>query len=130
MQAVLGVRTGGEGQNRTVDTTIFSRNLSNPPTRPDQSPREIPKESFAAPTLTGPDRSRVLDPTTRELRGNYGGRPAHVCPHCGETDLTERVGREWFCNVCGKTWSAPQAHEVPAGDAIDAPRDCGAADVA
>ena len=28
------------------------------------------------------------------------------CPYCKEDRLLERIGDQWFCQVCAKTWRA------------------------
>jgi hypothetical protein len=61
------VRRGGEGQNRTVDTTIFSRLEALSPTTPDRSPRQILREFIEWPLLTGHLRPK-------QLRRNYAVR--------------------------------------------------------
>jgi ribosomal protein L37AE/L43A len=31
------------------------------------------------------------------------------CPYCKEETLVERIGAQWFCQVCAKTWRAKAA---------------------
>jgi len=28
------------------------------------------------------------------------------CPHCGEDRMIEKIGTDWFCNVCAYSWKA------------------------
>jgi ribosomal protein L37AE/L43A len=33
--------------------------------------------------------------------------PLPECPHCGGRDVERLGGRLWFCDGCGKTFTAP-----------------------
>lgn len=37
-----------------------------------------------------------------------------TCPHCGETRQIDYVGRQAFCNTCGKLWIVNPATPRPA----------------
>lgn len=111
---VQGVAVGGEGQNRTVDTTIFSRNLSNGLTGPATSPLEFPNNSASLDVVTGPDRSPVLKRTTRELREPYDSCRRNL--HCpGAVSVKSRCSAAVF--------HVPRpARQAAAGAAIGSPR--------
>lgn len=36
-----------------------------------------------------------------------------TCPHCNEDRLVERIGHQWFCQVCSKTWRAIDEQKPP-----------------
>jgi ribosomal protein L37AE/L43A len=41
--------------------------------------------------------------------GNWSAALARaevMCKFCGEWRLLERIGREWFCAVCGRSFKA------------------------
>ncbi len=34
------------------------------------------------------------------------------CPYCKEDRLIERLGAQWFCQVCAKTWPLENTPET------------------
>jgi len=35
------------------------------------------------------------------------------CPYCHEDRLIERIGGQWFCRVCAKTWDPENTPQNP-----------------
>src|SRR4030095_11315087 len=77
------VRWGGEGQNRTVDTTIFSRVILKVLSFGDYSRRVFPNKSALLRLLFGHEWTGVLIATTQQLRSNYAAPQNLYFEHAG-----------------------------------------------